>query len=212
MTLHSARHPNVRRRRNNPEGLRSRILDRAVKLFQERGYHSTSMHDLIRATNTTAGALHHHFPTKKAIALAVLAERVRPLVRQTWIDPIRQAPALDKGVAEVFDEIIPGIKKRRRVLGCPLNNLALELALSDRDLREGIEDVFSEWRAALAERIGRTPGGTGFDEKERTAAANFIISVYSGAMNLAKATQSPGPLADAAALLTQWLREHHLAA
>jgi hypothetical protein len=142
----------------------------------------------------------------------VLAERIGPLVRATWIDPIHQAPALDQGVAHVFNEIVLGIKKRRSVLGCPLNNLALELALTDRDLREGIEGVFSEWRSVLAERIGRTPGGAAFDEKKRAAVANFIISVYSGAMNMAKATQSPTPLADAAALLMQWLREHHFAA
>jgi AcrR family transcriptional regulator len=211
MTPSSARHKTTRRRRNDPEGLRARILDQAAKLFQKRGYHSTSMHDLVQATNTSAGALHHHFPTKKAIALAVLAERIGPLVKETWIDPIQQAAALDQGVAHVFNEIVLGIKKRRSVLGCPLNNLALELTLTDRDLRQGIEGIFSEWRSVLAERIGRTTGGAGVGERERVAAANFVISVYSGAMNMAKATQSPGPLADAAALLTQWLREHHFA-
>jgi AcrR family transcriptional regulator len=166
---------------------------------------------LMQATDTSAGALHHHFPTKKALALKTLAERVTPAVRKAWIDPIRQAPALDKGIAEVFSDIILGIKKRGRVLGCPLNNLALELALGDSDLREGIEAVFSEWQAVLAERISRTPGGSQLDGNERAAAANFIISAYSGAMNMAKASQSPAPLADTAALLTQWLREHHLA-
>src|SRR6516164_9511836 len=106
MTPISARHKHTPRRRNDPEGLRARILDQAAKLFQQRGYHSTSMHDLMRATNTSAGALHHHFPTKKAIALAVLAERIGPLVKETWIDPIQQAAALDQGVAHVFNEIV----------------------------------------------------------------------------------------------------------
>ena len=212
MTLASAKHKNTVRRRNDPEGLRARILDQAAKLFQERGYHSTSMHDLMQATKTSAGALHHHFPTKKALALAVLGERVKPAVYKAWIEPIQQARTLDKGIAEVFSGIVLGIKKRGTVLGCPLNNLALELALLDRDLREGIEGVFAEWRKEIAERIGLTPGGKRFDEKKRAAAANFIISVYSGAMNMAKATQNPTPLADAAAILKQWLREHHFEA
>jgi AcrR family transcriptional regulator len=170
------------------------------------------MHDLIEATNTSAGALHHHFPTKKAVAVAVLAERIRAAVRQAWIDPIQQAPTVDKGIAKVFKQIILGIKERGSVLGCPLNNLAIELALADSDLRQGIESIFAEWRTVLADRIGRTPGAKGFDDRKRAAAANFIISVYSGAMNVAKATQSTGPLGDAAALLSQWLRDRQFAA
>ena len=199
------------RRHNDPEGLRARILDRAADLFQERGYHSTSMHDLMQTTGVSAGALHHHFPTKKSIALAVLADRVRPVVREAWIDPVREAPALGKGVAEVFGGIIAGIRARGSVLGCPLNNLALELSLTDADLRRHVESIFAEWRAALAERIGATRGGAKLDAKERVAAANFVISVYSGAMNLAKATQSAAPLADAADLLSQWMGQHRFA-
>lgn len=196
------------KRRNDPEGLRARILDQAANLFQERGYHSTSMHDLMQATGVSAGALHHHFPTKKSLGHAVLADRVRPAVHAAWIDPVREAPSLGKGVAEAFGPIIAGIRARGSVLGCPLNNLALELALTDDDLRRSVESIFTEWRTALAERIGHSRGGARLDAKDRAAAANFVISVYSGAMNMAKATQSAAPLADAAGLLSHWMEEH----
>lgn len=207
MAATSKARPGRQRRRNDPEGLRARILDQAARLFQERGYHSTSMHEVMQAAGASAGALHHHFPTKKSIGLAVLADRVSPAVRAAWIEPIRQAPALGKGVAEVFESIIAGIRARDSVLGCPLNNLALELALTDADLRRAVESIFAEWRAALTERIGGTRGGARLGGKDRAAAANFVISVYSGAMNLAKATQNAAPLADAAGLLSRWLDE-----
>jgi TetR/AcrR family transcriptional regulator, transcriptional repressor for nem operon len=198
--------PKRRRRRNDPVGLQARILDRAAKLFQERGFHATSMHDVMSATGVSAGALHHHFPTKKSLALAVLAQRVRPAVQEAWIDPILQAPALGKGVSQVFASIVAGITARGSVSGCPLNNLALELSLADVELRKGIDAVFSEWRAVLGEKIAGTRGGARLDGKGRAAAANFIISVYSGAMNMAKAAQSATPLADAAGVLSSWLR------
>jgi AcrR family transcriptional regulator len=201
-----------RRRHNDPQGLRARILDHAARLFQERGYHSTSMHDLMQETGVSAGALHHHFPTKKSLALAVLADRVRPAVREAWMDPVRNASALGKGVAEAFGSIIGGMRGRDSVQGCPLNNLALELALTDADLRRGVESVFAEWRSALIERIGDTRGGARLGDNDRTAAANFVISVYSGAMNMAKAAQSVAPLVDALELLSLWLNERRLAA
>lgn len=199
------------KRRNDPEGLRARILDQAAKLFQERGYHSTSMHDLMQETGVSAGALHHHFPTKKSLALAVLADRVRPVVREAWIDPVRNAPALGKGVKDAFGSIIGGMRARTSVLGCPLNNLALELALTDTELRQAVESIFAEWRTALIERIGETRGGARLGQDGRAAAANFVIAAYSGAMNMAKAAQSTAPLADALEVLSQWLDERRLA-
>jgi TetR/AcrR family transcriptional regulator, transcriptional repressor for nem operon len=200
------------RRRNDPAGVRARILDCAAKLFQERGYHSTSMHDLVAASRMSSGALHHHFPTKKALALAVLVDRVGPTVREAWIDPVRNATTLEKGVAEAFADIVGGIRRRGSVLGCPLNNLALELALTDVDYRERIASIFAEWRAVLVERIGGTRGGARLGQAERVAAADFVISAYSGAMNLAKTSQSAEPLVETGRLLGHWLRARDLAA
>src|SRR5215469_16842046 len=134
------------------------------------------MHDLMHETGVSAGALHHHFPTKKSLALAVLDDRVRPVVREAWIDPLREAPALGKGVADAVGNIIGGMRGRKSVLGCPLNNLALELALTDTDLRRAVDSIFAEWRTALVERIGGTRGGARLDDSGRAAAANFVIS------------------------------------
>jgi AcrR family transcriptional regulator len=198
------------KRRNDPAGLRARILDTSAALFQKNGYHSTSMLDLIEATRVTSGALHHHFPTKKSLALAVLTERIGPTVREAWIDPVRHARDLGAGVAQAFGSIIAGIHERGAVFGCPLNNLALELALNDVDFRRCIDDVFSEWRSVLIERISATRGGVRLGSAEQEAAANFIISVYSGAMNLAKAGQRATPLVDAAKLVASWLHERRL--
>src|SRR5258708_25894931 len=201
-----------RTRQNDPEGLRTRVLDVAADLFQMRGYHATSMKDRMQATGVSGGALHHHFPTKKSLALAVIADRVAPDVRRTWIDPIRVAPSLAKGIAAVFAAIISGVDARGRVAGCPLNNLAVELALSDADFRSAIDAVFVEWQSALVERIADTRGGARLNRAKRSDAAAFIVSVYSGAMTLAKSKQNTLSLRSAASVLLHWLREREFAA
>jgi TetR/AcrR family transcriptional regulator, transcriptional repressor for nem operon len=94
---------------------------------------------------------------------------------------------------------------------CPLNNLALELSLTDADFRHAINSIFDEWLATLAQRIGDTGGGKRLDQGKRIEAAAFIVSVYCGAMTLAKASQSAAPLRSAAAVLSRWLREREFA-
>src|ERR1700743_860059 len=96
------------RRRNDPEGVRSRVLDAAAALFQAQGYHATGMREVIDKTKLSPGAFHHHFPTKESLAIAVINERVAPAVRDAWIDPIRNAAHLRQGVAGVFGELICG--------------------------------------------------------------------------------------------------------
>lgn len=197
----------TRARRNDPEGLRNRVLDAAATLFQARGYHATGMRDVMKATDVSSGALHHHFPTKDSLAFAVITERVTPTVREAWIDPIREAPSLNKVIREVFTDIIRGIDRRGTVQGCPLNNLAMELSLSSPQFRDVLRSVFFEWQAVLAGRIAKTPGGARLDKAERAAAAAFIVATYSGAMNLAKATQSATPLRVAVQTLSVWLHD-----
>jgi TetR/AcrR family transcriptional repressor of nem operon len=197
-------------RQNDPEGLRAKVLDAAARLFQTRGYHPTSMRDIMDVTRVSAGALHHHFPTKDSLALAVIKDRVAPVVRKTWIDPVRTAASLSKAISLVFAGIIRGIEQRGSVAGCPLNNLAMELSTSEPQFRDALRSLFGEWQAALEDRLSKTRGGARLDRAKRAAAATFVVASYSGAMNLAKAMQSASPLRSAASTLSQWLSERDL--
>ena len=200
-------HPRTgRTRRNNPEGLRARLLDTAAQLFQERGYHATGMREIMTVSGVSSGALHHHFPTKDSLGLAVIADRVAPTVRETWIDPVRNSKSFSKGVAAIFADLIRSIERRGVVRGCPLNNLAVELSYASPQFREPLQAVFKEWGTALADRLSRTREGARLDRARRSAAADFVIATYSGAMNLAKATQSASSLRQASATLSDWFR------
>lgn len=197
-------------RRNDPEGLRRKILDAAFGMFQARGYNGTSMQDLMQATEVTGGALHHHFPTKSSLALAVFAERVAPAVRETWIHPVQAAPSFGQGIHRVFDAIISGIDARGSTSGCPLNNLAMELSLTDPAFRQAANGIFREWQDALSECVRETRAGSKMSKAARRDVAAFIVASYSGAMSLAKAEQSTTALRNAAAVLKRWLQAQGL--
>src|SRR5580698_8341546 len=92
-------------RTNDPEGMRQKVLDVAASLFQSQGYNATSMKDLLRAAGISAGAMYHHFPTKKACGLDVIRDRVQPAVRATWIDPIAESSSAKAGIETVMTAI-----------------------------------------------------------------------------------------------------------
>lgn len=185
-----------KKRTNDPEGMRRRVLDVAEDSFQARGYHASSLGDLMAAAGVTGGALHHHFPTKKALALAVIDERVAAAVQETWVEPVRAAPSAREGVRTVFEAVAAQLERQGYVRGCPLNNLAHELSLADADFRIAMADIFAGWRRAIADKVrtDQEGGGEGGTDPDRFAA--LTVAAYSGAMSMAKTAQDASVLRD----------------
>ncbi|WP_051442710.1 TetR/AcrR family transcriptional regulator [Mesorhizobium sp. WSM3626] len=176
--------------------MRRKVLDVAEVAFQARGYHASSLGDLMTAAGVSGGALHHHFPTKKALALAVIDERVAAAIKETWIAPVRQAASAREGVRQVFEAVAAELERQGFVRGCPLNNLAHELSLADPEFRIALAGIFAAWRQAIADKIradqqeGREQG----TDPEHFALV--AVAAYSGAMSMAKTEQHAGPLRD----------------
>ena len=142
-------------RKNDPEGVRSRILDAAAELFQDRGYSASGMQTIFEKADVTSGAFYHHFESKKHLGLAVIEERVAAAVEQTWIVPVISAPSVIDGLKSVFGSIASALDASHAVRGCPLNNLTLEMAYADSDFQELLEKIFDNWQRELERLIKR---------------------------------------------------------
>lgn len=61
--------------RQTPKSLRTRarILDAAMRLFAERGFHAVTNADIAEAAGLTRGAMLYHFSTREALAEAAVA-------------------------------------------------------------------------------------------------------------------------------------------
>jgi len=180
------RSADVPRRKNDPLGVRGRILDAAFDLFQSQGYNATSVHHIAAAARVTGGALHHHFPTKKALALAVVGERVAAAVEEVWIEPMQSAANAREAILSILDGLAEELDAQGSVRGCPVNNLTLELAFADADFLAELRRLFERWRAAIAAKLGSA--------KDSAALATTVVAAYSGAMAIAKVEQRGEPL------------------
>ena len=183
-------------RTNDPIGVRNRVLDAAASSFQERGFAGTVMHDLIRAAEVSGGALYHHFPTKRDLAIGVVSERVSMEIASTWIDAVNGAPTIADGVVGVFDTVADALDRQGSVSGCPLGNLALELSLADEGLRCVIEREYAIWRSAIAQRVREEADADGcaYAADDPKGFADTVVSLFTGAMAIAKAEQSASAL------------------
>ena len=88
--------------KTTPKSLRTRkrILDAAMRLFAERGYHASSNADVAEAADLTRGAMLYHFPTREDLVEAAIDH-----IQQRRTEAF-EAAARDQGHGDVTDQAI----------------------------------------------------------------------------------------------------------
>jgi AcrR family transcriptional regulator len=179
---------------------RDRILDVAARLFHEQGFNATGISTLLREADLNAGSLYHFFPSKDALLVAVL-ERYTHLLRPIVMDPVERSTA--DPIARVFallQQYRDWLGPRAFSMGCPIGNLALEIADHRPEVRSLIHQNFNAWhgvvRSWLEAAGDRLPPRT-----DRAQLAEYVLTIMEGGVMLARAAQSPAPYDGAVAQL-----------
>jgi TetR/AcrR family transcriptional repressor of nem operon len=119
------------------------VLDKAVRIFCERGYHATSIGDLTEATRLTSGSLYKAFKDKRGIYLAALThyKASRDAELRAVLAPARNGFDRVRIALTHYAEASHGERGR---LGCMVVTSAAELATFD--------DELARWVAASLRR------------------------------------------------------------
>jgi AcrR family transcriptional regulator len=179
---------------NDPDGMRRKIVDVAYRAFTGQGYNATAMQDLRDAADVSGGAFSHHFPTKKALGLTVIRDRIAIAVNEAWVEPVVIAPTAIAGIEAAFAGIIAQLDRNGSVTGCPLNNLAVELSGQDAELRQEMDQIFQSWRKAIEDKFNADFASGLMRSTDNAKLACLVVATYSGAMAMAKSGQSAEPL------------------
>jgi AcrR family transcriptional regulator len=68
---------------------RQEILRTAARLFQQQGYHATSMNDVAAALKLSKGGLYHHFQSKDEILFHIMSHAM-DITEERVINPVRR--------------------------------------------------------------------------------------------------------------------------
>jgi TetR/AcrR family transcriptional regulator, transcriptional repressor for nem operon len=178
------------RRIRDPERTRERLLQAAFREVHKVGFQSAGIDTILAATNSTKGALYHHFESKEALGYAVIEEIVATFPRDRWLLPLERSK--DKDPIDALISIVQAIPARPIDVkrGCPLVNLAQEMSWLDEQFRKRLERIFHAWQEGIATalRRGQHEGKVRRDLVPEEA-ASFLIAMVEGHEVLAKNAQ-----------------------
>ncbi|QXD23871.1 TetR/AcrR family transcriptional regulator [Opitutia bacterium ISCC 51] len=176
-----------------PEETRARILQVAMEEIHMQGFQGVSINKIVEKAGVTKGALFHHFKGKNELGYAVVDEVISREIHEFWIKPIANSVDPVKDLKKILFEAKNEFLENPEMLvkGCPLSNLAHEMAPLDTTFREKIENQFSRWRGVLqkAFEAGKT-AGTVKQEVEADVAAVFIVSALEGLISTCKSSHN----------------------
>ncbi len=177
-------------RKPDPE-VRPAILEQAEHLIHLRGYHATSMDDIARACKTTKANLFHHFGSKEELVLAVLDWK-SDLYRQGRVQPLCEQGDPVKAVDRMFEEAGRFYGGNGCKAGCFVANMASEMADVNEHFRLRVSRFFKDWADGMADCLKRAQKAGLFGPTlQPQAAAEAIVSLYEGAILLARARRDP---------------------
>ncbi|WP_299119449.1 TetR/AcrR family transcriptional regulator [uncultured Tenacibaculum sp.] len=113
---------------------REKIVTTAFTLFLNKGYKKTSLNDIIVATNSSKGAIYHHFKSKHAIYLAALDEYFFKLYEDLLIEDSHET--LIKRIKNrylFFVNLIDFVEKSGQGLSFPIRRYFLFQLESEED-------------------------------------------------------------------------------
>ncbi|MBI5015048.1 MAG: TetR/AcrR family transcriptional regulator [Deltaproteobacteria bacterium] len=178
--------------RRSGSDTRQEIVEQALQLFTLKGYHNTSINDLLAATGLTKGGLYGHFASKEEIWTAAYDRAVEIWTGivfrgvQSIEDPLLR---IQRVIEQDLGEYVGG-----RVFegGCFFFNLLVELSgqsppMAARILRgfDGFAARLAGWlREAQTKKILRS-------EANPEEIAEFLVIALNGATALFSARQDP---------------------
>jgi TetR/AcrR family transcriptional repressor of nem operon len=167
---------------------RKKLVSAASRLFHAKGYHNTSVQDILEDSFVFRNNFYYHFESKEHLGFEVLGRKMR------WWYEYVVTPSLDNHdlcPSERVDALLGRVcsigRSTEGELGCPFGNLAQELSCIHEPFRQTLSDFFRN----IAERLTHC-----FEEGKRTGdfpkglpspeVAVFAIAVIQGSFLLRK--------------------------
>ncbi len=153
---------------------RDRLLQAAMDVFAERGYHGTTVDDIVAASESSKGAFYHYFPSKQGIFLKLLDQLVEMVEAGVEHAIDREEGALAK--VEAALRVVLEVAAARRDLA---RILLIEAAALGPEFEQSRLGIHRRFAALIQRRLDRAVADGAIPPQDTQAAAMAWI----GAIN-----------------------------
>ncbi|MEW6344371.1 MAG: TetR/AcrR family transcriptional regulator [Pseudomonadota bacterium] len=172
------------------------VLDKAIAVFSEYGFHATSLGKLTAAIGITEGSLYKAFRDKRAVFLAAFERYVelRSARLRKELAGAQTGRERVRAILALYVEYSHGSLGKR---GCLVVGSAVDLASSDKEIAKRVADVLKLHEKRLVDCIlqGQQDGSITSDV-DAESTGRLLLCILQGMRVLGKTSRSRGELID----------------
>ncbi|MEK4486216.1 TetR/AcrR family transcriptional regulator [Psychrobacillus sp. FSL H8-0484] len=178
------------------------LIDTATLLFQQKGYKSVGLNEILKACNVTKGALYHHFPNGKEELLITCLHGLNEAIT-TDIEAIfsRHLSTIDATLS-MIDTLIHKFEKDGTITGYTFSSIVSEMATMSEPVRNACSALYENIQHIYCAKLLTE----GFSNESASAISLMMTASIEGAMMLCLTQKSTDPLKTIAKLLPNLLK------
>lgn len=168
---------------------RDRVLQKAMRLFWEKGYESTSMEELVNVMEINRFSIYNSFGDKKALFLEALAHYQHSVFAEL-LKPLKEdLPALSC-LLNYLDHLCLQLQKPAGKLGCLIQKTGQSFIVSDKQVAASLLTIFNELRSTLELVVSRAVAEGGIQGRYPVQQiVDFILTNSQGLILLRRTRQ-----------------------
>mgnify|MGYP003643749415 FL=1 len=162
-----------------------RIQTTGLDIFYQKGYHNTSIDDILKELSLSKGAFYYHFQSKEEYFISIVQNLLFRKVYSSLIEPIEgEEDPLNK-IVNCFDNALETAEHNFLDYGFVLSNFITEFNGKNPDIMNYLQDILKVWEVNLVTALqkGKTDGYVN-RHIDSEAVATYLISSYIGIRTL----------------------------
>lgn len=169
---------------------RKKMIETTARLVQAKGYHGTSLNDILRESDAPRGSLYFHFPGgKKTLVLEAMKAGVDQ-VSEAIKNSFEEAADPAEGVMLTYQVLAQAMEESNYQMGCPVSSIVLDMPDIGSELAETCREAYNEWTQMYCDAFIR--GGIEPDRARRLA--KTVQAASEGAILMARTKQNVQPI------------------
>jgi TetR/AcrR family transcriptional repressor of lmrAB and yxaGH operons len=171
------------------EGTREHMIETTAGLVHRRGFHGTSLNEILAESGAPRGSLYYHFPGGKEQLVLEATHQGVAMVTRLLKEVLADSADPADGVRAFVEAAAHVLRDSGYVFGCPVAPIVLDSPGSSA-LAEVCREALEEWRQVLVEGLG----SGGIERGRAESLATAIVCGLEGGLILARARRDIAPL------------------
>ena len=138
------------------------ILDAALDVFTQRGYHGATIEEIRAASGASIGSIYHHFAGKQELAAALYLDGLRDY-QQAFLEVLEQGGDAEATVKAIVENHLRWVAEHPKMASYLMNSREVDVARATepelRTMNRAVIDATREWveRGVIAGTLRALP-------------------------------------------------------